>query len=329
MISSDQPTARYQMRCLSSLAEVERLPFSFKVLLYLQPAHVALQHAPNGRTYVLQEKESGLVVGLAHFSVENKKAFSPWRAPFGGLQVDPAIPEELVQEFLQFLRHDLIQAGCHQITWLQCPDAYAPSTNQLVRAALPKLGYNLAYDQLNHHIQVAEAPFSTILHPSARRRLKKCEAAGFIFQQETLAALPEAYALLQQCRQEKQKPLSLSLAQLTHYFQLFPDRYLLFTVRMGQELAAVGVAVLVSSSILNHLYPASPQKFNDFSPSVMLNAGLYQYCQQQQISCFDLGVSAPPQESEESYTGLLTFKERMGGIGTRKPTFVMDLGETA
>ncbi|AKQ46285.1 hypothetical protein TH63_12690 [Rufibacter radiotolerans] len=322
MMPAHLPTGPYQMRCLTSLAELERLTFSFDVFLYLQPVHVILQQGPNARAYILQEKDTKLVVGLAYFFVEEEKAFSPWRAPFGGLQLHPDIPEEAGQAFLLYIQQDLQQLGCQQVTWLQCPDAYAPVTNQWLRAALPMQGYCLTYDQLNHHIPVTQEPFTEIIHPSARRRLKKCLSAGFTFQQETFESLPEAYALLQQCRQEKQKPLSLSLSQLTRYFQLFPDRYLLFTVRREQELAAVGIAVLVTPSILNHLYPASPVKFNTFSPSILLNAGLYQYCQHHHIPTFDLGVSAPPQELEESYTGLFTFKDRMGGVASRKPTFV-------
>ncbi|MFB9863941.1 GNAT family N-acetyltransferase [Rufibacter immobilis] len=314
----------YDLRCLAT--EAERLalpPFSFDVFLFLQPAHVALQAGPNWQMLAMVNRRTGLVDGVAHFFQEEHTAFSPWRAPFGGLQLSPDVPEEAAQDFLQYLHRQLRQNGVRQVHWLQCPDAYAPQTNRLLRATLPAFGYATQHDQRNHHLLVSGTPFEAQAHPSVRRRLSKCLKSDFTFQQETLASLPEAYAFLKQCREEKQKPLSLSLPQLARYFELFPERYFLFTVRREGELAAVGVAVLVSQTILNHLYPASPRRYNAYSPSVLLNAGLYQFCQRRQIPVLDLGVSAPVQEDEPDYAGLFTFKERLGGVASLKPTFVI------
>ncbi|RNI29592.1 GNAT family N-acetyltransferase [Rufibacter immobilis] len=320
----------YELRCLTTPAERQALPpFSFDVFLFLQPAHVALQAGPDWQMFVLVNRRTGLVDGVAHFFQEERNVFSPWRAPFGGVQLNLTVPEEAVHHFLQNLHQQLRHKGLREVKWLQCPDAYAPQTNQLLRATLPAFGYTTRYDQRNHHVPVSAVPFAAQAHPSIKRRLMKCQQAGFTFQQETLAELPEAYAFLKQCREEKQKPLSLSLPQLTRYFELFPERYFLFTVRREGELAAVGVAVLVSNHILNHLYPASPRRFNAYSPSVLLNAGLYQFCQQRQIPMLDLGVSAPVQEDEAEYAGLFTFKERLGGVESLKPTFVRSAEEDA
>ncbi|RNI31205.1 GNAT family N-acetyltransferase [Rufibacter latericius] len=313
----------YVAYCLTTEAERETLPpFSFDFFLYLQPKHVALQAGPDWRMFVLLNTQTNQIDGVAHFFRDADTAFSPWRAPFGGLQLHPAVPQETSAAYLHYLHQTLQQLGITQIKWLQCPDAYAPKSSAWLRTQLPVLRYHVQHDQLNHHIEVSGNNFAAQVHPSAKRRLLKCQKAGFTFRQETLEELPEAYAFLKQCRLEKQKPLSLSLPQLSRYFELFPDRYFLFTVRRGAELAAVGVAVLVAKKILNHLYPASPTRFNEYSPSVLLNAGLYAFCQEHQISMLDLGVSAPATESEEAYTGLITFKERLGGIPTRKPTFL-------
>ncbi|GAA4408747.1 hypothetical protein GCM10023187_31120 [Nibrella viscosa] len=313
----------YEVRCLTTAAETVPLPpFSFDVFLYLQPEHVALQAGPDWQMYVLLNKQTAQIDGLAHFFRENALARSPWRAPFGGVQLRQGLPEITATAFLHHLQLHLWQQGIRQVQWLQCPDAYAPETNKWLRAVLPGYGYTLQYNQLNHHIPVTESPFTANLHDSLRRRLRKCRKAGFLFQQEAAVTLPEAYAFIKRCRDEKQKPLSLSLDQLSRYFDLFPDRYFLFTVRTEGELAAVGVAVLVTQGILNHLYPASPKRFNTYSPSVLLNAGLYTYCQSRHISMLDLGVSAPVQEREEDYSGLFTFKERLGGLPSWKPAFL-------
>ncbi|GGK65498.1 peptidoglycan bridge formation glycyltransferase FemA/FemB family protein [Rufibacter glacialis] len=319
---------KYEGKCLATAEEMAALPpFSFEVFLYLQPRHVALQVGPCWRLFVLLNTHTGHIDALAHFFTEEKTAYSPWRAPFGGLQVAPDVPAQTALAFLQYFHQNLQETGITEIRWLQCPDAYALGSNQFLRAALPNLGYRLLYDQRNHHVPVTNTAFAVQAHPSLKRRLAKSEKAGFFFQQESGASLPEAYAFLKECRQEKQKPLSLSLPQLTRYFEKFPEHYLLFTVRQKQELAAVGVAVLISSKIMNHLYPASPRRFNAYSPSVLLNAGLYAYCQEHHIPVLDLGVSAPPDETEEDYQGLFTFKSRLGGVESWKPTFLWREGE--
>ncbi|GAA4464575.1 hypothetical protein GCM10023189_44050 [Nibrella saemangeumensis] len=314
----------YEIRCLTTATERRSIPaFSFDVFLYLQPGHVALQAGPNWQMFVLVNRQTGQLDGLAHFFLHNSLALSPWRAPFGGVQLRQSLPEATALVFLNHFQFHLRAQGITQVQWLQCPDAYTPDVNTWLRNVLPGFGYSLVYNQLNHHVPVTGSPFTEHLHASHIRRLRKCQKAGFTVQQEPVTALPEAYAFIKRCRQEKQKPLSLSLDQLNRYFNLFPERYFLFTVRIQGELAAVGVAVLVTYGILNHLYPASPQSFNTYSPSVLLNAGLYSFCQSRNISMLDLGVSAPVQEEEENYKGLFTFKERLGGLQSWKPTFFM------
>lgn len=307
----------YQLVCLSPPEELP--PFAFDPFLYVDPRHVALQNGPNWQLFMLLQK--GRAVALAHFFSEANTFLSPWRAPFGGIQTLPNLPIAILRAFLGAVHQHVRAQGAKEIKWLQCPDVYAPEVNTILRQALPEIGYQLLYDQRNHHLPVTSQAFSEILHPSTKRRLRKCKKAGFTVQQESVAQLPEAYALLQKCRQEKQKPLSLSSEQLQQYFHLFPDQYHLFTVRLGAELAAVGVTVRINGQILNHLYPASPTQYNAYSPTILLTEGIYQFCQQDNISMLDLGVSAPGDEDEADYQGLFTFKKRLGGVETFKPTF--------
>ncbi|MFC6997627.1 GNAT family N-acetyltransferase [Rufibacter roseus] len=312
------PDERYQLVCLTSEAELP--PLAFDLFLYLQPQHVRFQNGPFWRMYALLQENR--TVALAHVFVENEKAFSPWRAPFGGLQFSPDLPGDVAKVLVYHLHQNLREQGVTQVEWLQCPDVYSSKENMLVRQTLLEIGYKTIYEQRNHHLQVSRAAFTELLHPSAKRRLQKCLRAGFTVQQEGIEQLPEAYQLLQACRSEKQKPLSLSFEQLNQYFQQFPEQYQLFTVRCNGELAAVGVTVQINKRILNHLYPASPTSFNTYSPTILLTQGIYEYCRRKDIELLDLGVSAPPLESEADYQGLFTFKERLGGIVTWKPTFL-------
>lgn len=318
MVTLPFPDADFRLVCLMPSEKLP--PLAFDPFLYLLPSHVALQSGPNWQQFALLQNET--VVALAHFFHDDDHYFSPWQAPFGGLQTKEQVPATITLAFLTEVIQYLQRRGAKTIKWLQCPDAYAPISNAIVTETLLNNGFELKYDQRNHHLLVTGQPFAETIHPSAKRRLKKCLQVGFTVQQAGVDQLPEAYALLQACRAEKQKPLSLSLRQLQNYFKLFPDRYRLFTVRQGAALAAVGVTVQVNGQILNHLYPASPTHFNSFSPTILLTQGIYSFCQQEGIGLLDLGVSAPGDEDEANYQGLFTFKERLGGLETGKPTFV-------
>lgn len=295
--------------------------FGFDAFLFVEAAHLKTQSEDKLLTFQLRDLKSNKIVAhLPVFINQNRQIQSPGRAPFGGPQFAQELPATVIAEFVSRVRDYLLQTeNASEIKLKSCPLAFAPATNALLTNALLRIGFQVELSEISHHIPVAEVPLENRLHASARRRLHKCQRNGFTFQQEEAELLPEIFWFIEQCRAEKKYPLSLNLPETTSLFNQFPDSFLIFTVRTStQELAAATIAVRINAEILYNFYPASPQKFNTFSPTILLTEGLYQVCQQQGFQILDLGTSMLGQKPNFP---LIAFKKHLGGEAGLKLTF--------
>ena len=107
------------------------------------------------------------------------------------------------------------------------------------------------------------------------------------------------------------------------YISQFPQNYLLFSVRNGDELMAATIAIIVHRKILYNFLPGSLRKMKHFSPTVLLIDGLYKFCQQRQIDMLDLGISTT--KDGKNQNSLISFKERMGGQSSPKYFFAKQI----
>ena len=107
------------------------------------------------------------------------------------------------------------------------------------------------------------------------------------------------------------------------YLLDFHQSYLVFSVRNGGELLAATLAIKVHKKILYSFLPGSLRKFKQYSPMVLLNEGLYTYCQNNQYEIFDLGISTEKNGTDQK--SLIDFKDRMGGEKSYKYFFEKQL----
>ncbi|MCB2376718.1 hypothetical protein LGH70_03955 [Hymenobacter sp. BT635] len=297
------------------------LPLGFEPFLYLTPAHLSLQRLPGKvLSFYLEDARRRLTVAQLHVFGEagSDLAYSPWQAPFGAVQLVDNLPAAVLLALLQVVEEQLAARGWSHLRLRSYPFAYDPAGNALLTHALQQRGYAVALAEINNHLPLTE-DFRARLHPSERRRLRKCQQQGFVFEQETPLYLPLAYEFLSRCRQEKGQALSLSLERLQELFRLFPHDHFLFSVRTpAGEWAALTIAIRVSSRVLYNFYPASPLAFNTFSPVVMLNEGLHAFGRANGQQLLDLGTSTLPEGLNQS---LLQFKRHLGGVPSLKLTF--------
>ena len=129
----------------------------------------------------------------------------------------------------------------------------------------------------------------------------------------------EIYDYIQACRAEQKIEVSISKEKLLAYIDLFPQSYLMFTVRDAEQILAATIAIKVHRHILYSFLPGSLRKFKQYSPTVLLNEGLYQYCQDRQFDMLDLGISTKKDGTNQK--SLIAFKERMGGELSYKYSF--------
>lgn len=286
-------------------------PYYFEPFIFLTPAYVGLQTCQQRFDFYLLDVKLKRVVALMQLFIDGEKAVSPCRAPFGAVQLGEGLPASVLYNFLALVRGFAEKKGLKEIHIKSYPFAYAPQQSALLTNTLLQLGFVVALSEVNHHIPVSETAFEARIYPAAARRLAKCRRSGFAFQQEEARFLPEIYNFIAACRREKNQDLSLQLPALQAFFNRFPENYHIFTVRDGAgKLAAATVAVRINSEILYNFYPASPLAYNLFSPVIMLNAGLYDYCRSHGYKMLDLGTSSLPEGPNYS---LMKFKKHIGG----------------
>jgi hypothetical protein len=214
-------------------------------------------------------------------------------------------------DFWRFIEDDLRARKIKEVRITGYAECYSPKKVEIIHKTLSAAGFTVSLKAINHHITVKESPLVDRMHTMEQRRLNKCLQSGFHFKQEPVDNVNEIYRYLEQCREEQKLQLSVSLEKLMVYLEEFPQNYLLFSVRNGDEIVAATVAILVHRHILYNFLPGSLDKYNAYSPTVMLCDGLYAYCQGRSIELLDLGIST--EKDGKNQHSLIRFKERIGG----------------
>ncbi|TYZ07855.1 GNAT family N-acetyltransferase [Hymenobacter lutimineralis] len=314
--------ARYQLRVRVRAGQGAgpEFPLAFEPWLYLLPAYQEVASpSPMQWLFCLEDVHKRQTIGwLTVFATGAGAARNAYQAPFGGVQLAEAVPGEVLHRFLQAAQHYLRMQGIETLEIKCAPAAYSPRNAVRLAQSLTVLGYAIQLAEVNYHLDLTTS-FEGVLHPSERRRLRKCQRAGLHFEQEPPLLLPAAYEFIVQCRQEKNQHFSVDLARLQALFRRFPRDYFLFSVRDANgEWAALTIAVRVNGAVLYNFAPASPRAYNAFSPVVLLTAGLHHFGQANGMTLLDLGTSMLGQEPNFS---LLRFKEHLGGVPSLKFTF--------
>lgn len=276
-------------------------------------------------TFILTNLAQTQALAFFHLFVKphQKTGNSPALAPFGGLEIKPKLPPGLLDYFVQEMGD-----FCQKLSLESCqiklfPNCYDAPNAKKIANSLRKNGFKVVQAFENQHIVVSDAPFQTQLHASERRRLQKCERAGFVFEEWVQPDLAAVYAFIAKNRQALGYAITFDYAALVAWFGLFSDQYHLFCVKNGQQIVALTVAVRVGSGVLYNFCPADCLHYRAFSPTVLLTAGLYHYCQQNAIQILDMGVSidanGQPKES------LQRFKCNLGAKSSQKLIFAKQL----
>jgi len=130
------------------------------------------------------------------------------------------------------------------------------------------------------------------------------------------------YNFLKACKDDKGFEISMTLDQLMKVSSAFPDDFLLTNIILDEKPVAVSISIKVNQFVLYNFYIDHNRFYNFLSPVVILNEGLYQFCQQNGFKMLDLGTSTLHGVIN---TSLLNFKLRLGAQPTRKVTFVKNL----
>jgi len=296
-----------------------RQPLAFAPWLYLEPAHQALQtHGQPTLSFFLEDEGSKRAMAQLFVVLDGGgvgRASSPGQAPFGAVQLASGVPEAALHLLLETVEITLRAHGQQRLHLRGYPFCYDPAGATQLAEALRQRRYAVALAEENYYLDPSR-DYETHLHPSERRRLRRCRQLGLVPEQEPPLILPWAYDFIAACRQERDQALSLPLERIQELFRTFPRQHMLFSVRKpGGEWAALTIAIQVSDRVLYNFYPASPLADNHLSPTVLLNESLHAYARASGLALVDLGTSTLPTGPNAS---LLRFKRHLGGVSSLK-----------
>ena len=272
-------------------------------------------------SFYLHSKNSNSIVAKIHFVIENKTAINPARAPYGGFEtsLDDITSLLLFWQEIEIILKSLDVSTVEIRNW---PDAFETENIEFRKNLHEHLGFHLSFNDFSFHQIISDKSGIELLQKSERKRWRKCIKADFMFEKWEQADLNLAYDLLYNFRKQKNIPLNISKEGLIKSFELFPNRYHLFTVKDKREIIGLSVCIEVNSEIFYHFCLSTDPKYNLFSPSVMLYEGIYKYCKTHSYTIFDFGTASIEGKKQE---GLYHFKEKLGGIMTLKPSYTKSL----
>ena len=286
------------------------------VSLFHEPRHLRLQAATGWISFAAYRGNNHLSL-LIHFHIQQGKAASPGRAPFGSFLFLPDVSAADWSNFLRYIEAECIQRGIRQLE-IKCPPMpYCSDDKRVVDEALARANY-ISHEDVVASIPILPVAFYELLHRAEKKKLRKSDTAGAEFQLLPLAQLENVYRHLSEWRASKNLSLSLSLADLQQLAAAFPNHVLLTAVRLKDQWIAANVSLRVTGHVLYNFYHDHDPAWDSLSPVVKLNEGLYNLGRAQDMQWLDLGTSL---DNGRLRPSLLEFKERLGAKLFPKLTF--------
>ena len=290
--------------------------FAFEETLFNQEKHRWLQSAKNWQSfYMINQRQ---IVASIHFHVSDHIAQSPLRAPYGSMEFSEIVSDKNIKAFMLFFQRKLERDGIKQLIIKSHPAIYAATLFPLEEEIFDEDDFEVLRVDIHSAIRVNNNDFSKALHRSEKKRLRKCNHAGFFVRQLSLDSLEQVYTFIADCRATKRFTISMSLSELKNACEIFPNHYLFFGVFKGDEMIAASVCIRISKTILYDYAHDHKMDYNSFSPVVLLIEGIYRFCQENNIDTLDLGTSISEGVMKES---LLEFKKRLGAVSCEKITW--------
>ncbi|MCP4460187.1 MAG: GNAT family N-acetyltransferase [Cytophagales bacterium] len=246
------------------------------------------------------------------FSINNGVATSLPRGLFGSFEILPEVTQADFSVFGRETIKELKNEAIYRIEVIHPSDIYE---GFVTYDWLEDLGFSEIYSDTNHHIELSDFE----IHEMEKRKLKKLSQAELVSKELMISQLPEVYDFLVKCRKEIGLKLNISLEKLTSLFQAFPDRYCIFGAHLEDQLVSAVITVQTAPEVVYYYLPGTAEKFKKESPMVGLVQHLVDHFKHE-VRYLDLGVSSIEGRPQE---GLISFKERMGGVKSLKKTFVV------
>jgi hypothetical protein len=297
---------------MRNLKVVEKASFisemQFSQILYTSPKFLEVNNDLPQVHFWLLDTATQIAFGHVSFSLEEGKALSPAKAPFGGFSLADSITSEEITFFIFEVIRKLKALSVHSIHLKLAPENYGENLSVLAQNLL-YTGFSKIKSFEYQAIAIDEASFDSKIADMEGRRLKKCKNEGFEFKLLSQNHLHTVFQFVKAHRDEKGYDFSMDWETLKTSDLAMPNVYFPMAVFDDNKMIAATIAVKASDKVLYNFSPAHDWDYNQFSPVVMLTEGLYNFCQSNQIGQLDLGTSYVDDGINE---GLKAFKAHLG-----------------
>lgn len=288
---------------------VEGVQLTFGAWLYNRASFLRSNNELPQKHFYLFNRATKCYIAHIVFSLDGKLALSPFKAPFGGIEMSSEVSAQSLKWFLDQIEKALFDLGVEELRIHQAPENY--QSNELLTAFFLESEYDIIQERIYHGIDIDEVSLSEKMVDMQKRRLRKCENAGFIFKKYKKSELAAAFKQIDRWRTAADKGLSMTWADLHDSSKRNPKAYHAFGIENEHGLMIAGsIVVSVNTRVLYNFFPASYDAYNNYSPMVMLTSKIYDWGKVNGYKHLDLGTSYIHKNVN---TGLKQFKERLGG----------------
>ena len=297
--------------------------FNFERYFFNEVEHLKHQKGENDcYAFYWQNINNQTIEGRFSVIIQNKMAFSPLKATFGGIEFNEEILEEDLFEFLskiiQFLKIQQVES----IEINSYPESYLNEyQNKILQSCLSKLNFHVKYTEQNYEIPITDKSFyETVIGSTAKQLLRTYNKKGYVFQQEINPDFEIIHAFIARSRERKNRPMTMSLGQLTEHFKIFVKNFKLFFVTYLDAMVAVGITIKINDEILYTFYLADDENYLRDSPTTFLLSGIYEYGKQNNYKILDFGIATDKGIINE---GLSKFKLSLGAKMSEKNRYFL------
>lgn len=314
---------QYQFIVSQNFNNIHNENFNFQRYFFNEIEHFQHQCGDNDcYIFYWQNINDQTIDGRFSVTIQDKIAYSPLKATFGGIEFYEGILEEDLFEFLNQIIQFLQSLKTESISINSYPESYLTKyQNKILQNCLLKLNFQITHAEQNYEIPITDKSFyETVIGSTAKQLLRTYDKKGYVFQQELNPDFEFIHAYIARSRERKNRPMTMSLEQLTSHFRKFPKNFQLFSVTLSNIMVAVGVTVKINDNIIYTFYLADDESYLKNSPTTFLLSGIYEYGKQNNYKILDFGIATDKGILNE---GLAKFKQRLGAKMSEKKTYIL------
>ena len=198
--------------------------------LFHHPDHLKLQ-ADEWLSFYLLRKVNQKVMAQVSFCLQNNKALSPVKAPFGSFLFSEHLSPLGLYQFVQHCEEELQKRDVKSVQIIEPPLFYR-KTGELLHTILFNLNYTVRQAELSSGIRIDHINFEEKIEVWERRKLKQSKEKGLQYKLLPLSELENVYGLILKCRKQKGHTLSMTLEELKRTVDVFKENF--FSKRIGR-----------------------------------------------------------------------------------------------